>query len=101
MKISNVLETIPTPDEAGERARNFLAQNKGKRHPVPPLHRSDADMERNDYHREQDRKERSIRDHSATANEDSSQVPEQGNNIRTKKNKMEGKVERTWKSGKR
>lgn len=94
MKISNILETIPTPDEAGERARNFLAQNKGKRHPVPPLHKSDSDVERDNYHRDQDRKERSVRDHTATANEDSSQVPEPGNNIRTKKNKMEGKVER-------
>lgn len=59
---------IPTADEAGERARAFLAANKGKR-PVLPANRYN-DPAANERNREQDRAEQQQRDERTPANEE-------------------------------
>jgi hypothetical protein len=65
-------DATPTPDEAGERVRNFIQahkeKNKGKPGmKVPPSSNPAAD----EWHREQDRLEKRIRDDRATAYEES------------------------------
>ena len=92
MKLSHIRESgIPTPDEVSKRMQDHFAQYRGKTAPPP---QSNRHPEADEWQRQQDRAEQQQRDDRATANEDSSQVPECGNNIRTIKNKMEGKVER-------
>ena len=96
MKLSEINEnSIPTPDEVGSRMQQHFAKNKGVKATPVPVKKNSGNHE---WHSEQDRAEHSrpinVTASGATMREDSTQVPEHGNNIRTIKNKMEGKVER-------
>lgn len=68
MKLSDINEnSIPTPDEAGERVKNLLAKHKGK--PGLPANPNN-DHAKNTYHADQARAEQQQRDDRATANEE-------------------------------
>ena len=89
MKLSHVTET--TPDEAADRVTQYLKSRKHlNAEPASIQHNSGN----NEWHREQDRLEQSQNDERATANEDMSDTPNPGDNIRTNRTDMEGKVER-------
>jgi len=80
---------VPTPDEVSQRMQAYFAQNRGKIAPPVPYDRNPSATE---WHAQQDRAEQQQRDDRATANEDSSDHPQEGNNIRTNSGNMEGKV---------
>jgi len=68
MKLTDINEnSIPTPDEAGNRVKDLLAKHKGK--PGLPAVPGN-DHARNAYHADQDRAEQQQRDDRATANEE-------------------------------
>lgn len=68
MKLTDINEnSIPTPDEAGNRVKALLAKHKGK--PGLPTVPGN-DHARNAYHADQDRAEQQQRDDRATANEE-------------------------------
>ena len=91
MKLSHVTETIPTPDEAADRVTQYL---KSRKHLTAAPASIQHNSGNNEWHREQDRLEQSQNDERATANEDMSDTPNPGDNIRTNRTDMEGKVER-------
>ena len=68
MKLTDINKnSIPTPDEAGNRVKALLARHKGK--PGLPTVPGN-DHARNAYHADQDRAEQQQRDDRATANEE-------------------------------
>ena len=91
MKLSHVTETIPTPDEAADRVTQYL---KSRKHLTAAPASIQHNSGNNKWHREQDRLEQRQNDERATANEDMSDTPNPGDNIRTNRTDMEGKVER-------
>jgi hypothetical protein len=91
MKLSHVTENgIPTGDEAAERVTKYLQSRKHLK-AAPAAHVRNPGN--NEYHREQDRSEQRRRDELSSI-EESPDMPEPGDNIRTRKTKMEGKVKK-------
>ena len=91
MKLSHVTEnSIPTGDEAAERVTKYL-QSKKHLKAAPPAPRKNPGND--EWHREQDRSEQRRRDELSSI-EESPDMPEPGDNIRTRKTKMEGKVKK-------
>src|ERR1035437_5322487 len=94
MKLSHINESyVPTPAEVSQRMQAHFAQNKGVKAATVPASKNSGN---NDWHGEQDRAEHgrpvNVSKNGSEMREDSSDFPEEGNNIRTNNGKMEGKV---------
>lgn len=76
MKLSDIKEnSIPTPDEAGDRVKNFLSKHKNKsKVPINPGN----DHQRNLRHAEHDRADQHHRDEIATSNRNTDESIKEG-----------------------